>query len=156
MAVHSEIHDRTAVITIDRPEVRNAVDGPTATALQAAFDDVDSDDGVDVAVLTGAAGTFCAGADLKAISAGSGNRVTELPAREIVDSDGPMGHRILRQTHPPSSQLEVAASWERSASKTVSKTATSTGTRCRTDHAVLWPKRQRRPGPTLFRSRTRA
>ena len=118
MAVHSEIHDRTAVITIDRPEVRNAVDGPTATALQAAFDDVDSDDGVDVAVLTGAAGTFCAGADLKAISAGSGNHVTELPAREIVDSDGPMGpsRRVLSKPviaavegHAVAGGLELAA-----------------------------------------------
>ncbi|MEM7285622.1 MAG: crotonase/enoyl-CoA hydratase family protein [Actinomycetota bacterium] len=97
MTVRSEARGRTAVITIDRPDVRNAVDGPTAAALQEAFDAVDSDDGVDVAILTGAAGTFCAGADLKAISAGTGNRVEELGAREIVDSDGPMGpsRRVL-------------------------------------------------------------
>lgn len=97
MTVRSEVHDRTMVITIDRPEVRNAVDGPTAAALQAAFDAVDGDDEVDVAILTGAAGTFCAGADLKAISAGSGNRVIEDEATAIVGSDGPMGpsRRIL-------------------------------------------------------------
>ncbi len=106
MAVHSEIHDRTAVITIDRPEVRNAVDGPTATALQAAFDEVERDDDLDVAILTGSAGTFCAGADLKAISAGSGNRVTELGADEIVGSDGPMGPSRRMLTKPVIAAVE--------------------------------------------------
>ena len=97
MAVRVDHHDRTAVITIDRPEVRNAVDGPTATALQAAFDDVEANDAIDVAILTGAEGTFCAGADLKAISAGSGNRVSEVEAEAIVGSEGPMGpsRRVL-------------------------------------------------------------
>lgn len=97
MTVRTETLDRTAVITIDRPEVRNAVDGPTASALQAAFDAAEDDADVDVVVLTGAGGTFCAGADLKAISAGSGNRVTELGGGEIVGSDGPMGpsRRVL-------------------------------------------------------------
>ena len=97
MTVRSETHGRTAVITIDRPDVRNAVDGPTAAALQEAFDTVDADDDIDVAILTGAQGTFCAGADLKAISAGSGNRVTEAGPDEIVGSDGPMGpsRRVL-------------------------------------------------------------
>ena len=97
MTVRTEITGRAAVVTIDRPEVRNAVDGPTAAALQASFDEIDGDDSVDVAILTGAEGTFCAGADLKAISAGSGNRVTELDAAEIVGSDGPMGpsRRVL-------------------------------------------------------------
>lgn len=97
MTVHSEVHDRTVVITIDRPEVRNAVDGPTAAALQTAFDAVDHDDAIDVAILTGAQGTFCAGADLKAISAGSGNRVTEPRPDQVVNSDGPMGpsRRVL-------------------------------------------------------------
>jgi enoyl-CoA hydratase len=73
-----------AVVTIDRPEVRNAVDAPTAAALADAFREVAADDDVLVAVLTGAGGTFCAGADLGAIDDGRGNRVTP-------DGDGPMG-----------------------------------------------------------------
>ena len=73
-----------AIVTIDRPQVRNAVDRPTAAALAAAFRRFEEDDDLAVAVLTGAGGTFCAGADLKAIATGAGNRVT-------VDGDGPMG-----------------------------------------------------------------
>jgi enoyl-CoA hydratase len=56
------------VITLDRPDVRNAVDGPTAAALADAFRSFDADDGVAVAILTGAGGTFCAGADLRGSS----------------------------------------------------------------------------------------
>jgi enoyl-CoA hydratase/carnithine racemase len=84
MTVRFEVERRCAIITIDRPEVRNAVDGPTAVALAEAFRRFDDSDELDVAVLTGAAGTFCAGADLKAVAAGRGNRVT-------LDGDGPMG-----------------------------------------------------------------
>ena len=84
MTVRFEVEQRCAVITIDRPEVRNAVDGPTAAALADAFRRFDNTDELDVAVLTGAGGTFCAGADLKAVAAGTGNRVTS-------DGDGPMG-----------------------------------------------------------------
>jgi len=73
-----------AVITIDRPEVRNAVDGPTAAALADAFRRFDGDDDLSVAVLTGADGTFCAGADLKAVAGGNGNKVR-------LEGDGPMG-----------------------------------------------------------------
>lgn len=91
MTVRVESEGRVLVVTIDRPEVRNAVDGPTASALDAAFDRLDQDTSLDSAVLTGASGTFCAGADLKAISLDRGNRVTELGPDEIVDSPGPMG-----------------------------------------------------------------
>ncbi|MEM7274631.1 MAG: crotonase/enoyl-CoA hydratase family protein [Actinomycetota bacterium] len=91
MSVHHEIEDRVAVVTIDRPEVRNAVDGPTAVALYDAMAEAEADEGVDVVVLTGAGGTFCAGADLKAIAGDRGNRVTEPGADEIVGSLGPMG-----------------------------------------------------------------
>src|SRR6266446_6504441 len=73
-----------AVVTINRPEVRNAVDDPTAAALVQAFRRFDADEGLAVAVLTGAGGCFCAGADLKAVASGQGNRVT-------ADSDGPLG-----------------------------------------------------------------
>jgi enoyl-CoA hydratase len=72
------------VVTIDRPEVRNAVDQPTAEALAEAFRAFDADDERSVAVLTGAHGHFCAGADLKAIADGRGNRVRP-------EGDGPMG-----------------------------------------------------------------
>jgi enoyl-CoA hydratase len=70
-------------VVLDRPEVKNAVDRPTAEALAEAFRAFDSDEGAKVAVLTGAT-TFCAGADLKAVSQGRGNRVAP-------DGDGPMG-----------------------------------------------------------------
>jgi enoyl-CoA hydratase len=79
------------IITINRPECRNAVDGPTAQQLFDAFVDADRDPDIAVAVLTGAHGTFCAGADLKAVATGNGNRVNADPADEIVGSLGPMG-----------------------------------------------------------------
>ena len=72
------------IVTIDRPEVRNAVDEPTREALAAAFRAFDEEDGASVAILTGAHGVFCAGADLKAFAAGKKRRRTE-------DGDGPMG-----------------------------------------------------------------
>ena len=58
------------VITISRPEARNALDGAAARALAAAADELDADDGLRVGVLTGAGGTFCAGMDLKAFLSG--------------------------------------------------------------------------------------
>lgn len=64
--VHVEQQDHLLIITIDRPAVRNAVDGPTAAALHAAMDRVDTDPAIFAAILTGAGGTFSAGADLKA------------------------------------------------------------------------------------------
>jgi len=84
MTVRTEADGPVLVVTIERPEVRNAVDRPTAEALAAAFRAFDADDGSAVAVLTGAGGTFCAGADLQAVADGRGNRVA-------TDGDGPMG-----------------------------------------------------------------
>lgn len=84
MTVRVEHEGPVTVVTIDRPEVRNAVDGPTAALLADAFREFERDDTRAVAVLTGAGGTFCAGADLKAIAEGRGNRVAP-------DGDGPMG-----------------------------------------------------------------
>jgi enoyl-CoA hydratase len=78
--------DDVLVVTIDRPEVRNAVDGPTAALLADAFRTFEADPTLHVAVLTGAGGTFCAGADLKAITDGRGNRVDP-----DISVDGPMG-----------------------------------------------------------------
>jgi enoyl-CoA hydratase len=69
-------------VLIDRPEARNAVDGPTAQALADAFRAFDADDSAAVAVLAGAGGTFCAGADLKQMS----NRLDPDPS-----TDAPMG-----------------------------------------------------------------
>ncbi|RME21623.1 MAG: crotonase/enoyl-CoA hydratase family protein [Deltaproteobacteria bacterium] len=83
-AVHVERDGPVTTVILDRPAVRNAVDRETADALAAAFRDFDADDDAHVAVLWGAGGTFCAGADLQAIAAGRGNRVAP-------DGDGPMG-----------------------------------------------------------------
>ena len=80
-------------ISINRPAVRNAVDRATADALADAFRAFDTDDTAKVAVLAGEGGSFCAGADLKAISDGRGNRVAP-------DGDGPMGPTRLRLTKP--------------------------------------------------------
>jgi enoyl-CoA hydratase len=73
-----------ATVTINRPAARNAVDRPTADALAAAFRRFDADPALSVAILTGADGVFCAGADLKAVATDRGNRV-------LPDGDGPLG-----------------------------------------------------------------
>jgi enoyl-CoA hydratase len=75
------------IVAIDRPEVRNAVDRATAEALADAFRTFADDDVQLAAVLTGTGGAFCAGADLKAISTGGGERAN----RAAPDGDGPMG-----------------------------------------------------------------
>jgi enoyl-CoA hydratase/carnithine racemase len=82
--VSFDVQDGIAIVTINRPEVRNAVNRPTAQALASAFRRFDDDAALSVAILTGVGGTFCAGADLKAIAGGQGNRVTP-------GGDGPMG-----------------------------------------------------------------
>ncbi len=61
-------------VILDRPDVRNAVDGPTAEALAEAFADFDADADASVAVLFGTGGTFCAGADLKAMGSAAGQQ----------------------------------------------------------------------------------
>jgi enoyl-CoA hydratase len=89
-----EKNDRITIITINRPEVRNAVDGRTAAELADAFRSFEADEGSDVAVLTGAGGHFCAGADLKAISEGtSPNRIDEA-------GDAPMGPSRMLLSKP--------------------------------------------------------
>jgi enoyl-CoA hydratase len=98
-AVRMETPDRVVVVTIDRPDVRNAVDGPTAQALADAFRAFDGDAALDAAVLTGAGGTFCSGADLKAAAAGAGNRVAE-------DGDGPMGPTRMLLSKPVIAAIE--------------------------------------------------
>jgi enoyl-CoA hydratase len=92
-------HNRTTIVTINRPEVRNAVDGPTAARLANAFRDFDADENSDVAILTGAQGTFCAGADLKAVAERSGNRV-------LKEGDGPMGPSRMLLSKPVIAAVE--------------------------------------------------
>ena len=85
MSVTVEQRDRITLVTIERPGARNAVDGSTAAALARAFGDFDDDPAADVAILYGAQGTFCAGADLKAVASG------ENANRLAPGGDGPMG-----------------------------------------------------------------
>ena len=93
MTVRVERDGPVTTVTLDRPERRNAVDGPTAGELADAFRAFDADDEAAVAVLHGAGGTFCAGADLTAVGTGDGNRTEP-------DGDGPMGPTRLRLSKP--------------------------------------------------------
>ncbi|MFD4599288.1 crotonase/enoyl-CoA hydratase family protein [Streptomyces sp. NPDC058464] len=93
MPVRLERKGHVTTVVLSRPEVRNAVDGPTAAGLAAAFREFEADDEARVAVLWGEGGTFCAGADLKAMAGEHRNRVAE-------DGDGPMGPTRLRLSKP--------------------------------------------------------
>ena len=99
MSVHYETDGPLAIVTIDRPAARNAVDGATAAALAEAFRRFEAEESAHVAILTGAGGTFCAGADLKAIATGHGNRVTR-------DGDGPMGPTRMQLGKPVIAAIE--------------------------------------------------
>lgn len=101
--VSFERDGRIGVVTIERPERRNAVDRETAQGLYDAFKAFDADDGLDVAVLTGRGGYFCAGADLKAISTGGGNRIPE------TGDFGPMGCTRLALGKPVIAAVEGPA-----------------------------------------------
>jgi len=87
VGVRYEPDGPVVVVTIDRPDVANAIDRPTADALADAFRRFDADDAASVAVLTGAGGKFCAGADLKAMRQPDASRVTRVEP----DGDGPVG-----------------------------------------------------------------
>jgi enoyl-CoA hydratase len=93
MAVRIEDNGPVRTVILSRPEVRNAVDGPTAVELSRAFREFDADPDASVAVLWGEGGTFCAGADLKAMDTDRGNLITD-------NGDGPMGPSRLRLTKP--------------------------------------------------------
>lgn len=93
--VRVTIEDRITIVTIHRPEVRNAVDRNTAEALAFAFREFDADPLSDVAILTGAGGNFCAGADLKAFN----NHLS-------ADGDGPMGPTRMRLSKPVIAAVE--------------------------------------------------
>jgi enoyl-CoA hydratase len=87
MTVHYETDGRVAIVTLDRPDVANAIDRPTADELVDTLRRFDADDALAVAVLTGANGTFCAGADLKAMREDGAPRAN----RVAPDGDGPVG-----------------------------------------------------------------
>jgi enoyl-CoA hydratase len=86
-------------VSITRPEVRNAVDPDTASALKTAFERFDKADSVAVAVLTGVGGHFCAGYDLKALAAGPSRKRPE-------NGDGPMGPTRMMLTKPVIAAIE--------------------------------------------------
>jgi enoyl-CoA hydratase len=96
-----DIDGPVCVITIDRPHARNAVDGPTAQLLVEHFTEFERDAGLAVAILTGANGTFCAGADLKAVASGNGNRV-----ESDMSLPGPMGPTRMAFTKPVIAAVE--------------------------------------------------
>ncbi len=98
-AVRVETDGPVTTVHLHRPDVRNAVDGPTAAALADAFRAFDADPDAAVAVLHGEGGVFCAGADLKAIGSDRGNSVTE-------DGDGPMGPSRMRLSKPVIAAIE--------------------------------------------------
>lgn len=93
MTVRIERDGAVWTVIVDRPEVRNAVDRETAEALADAFEAFETDPRARVGVLTGAGGTFCSGADLKAIAAGTPNRLQP-------DGRAPLGPSRLRLSKP--------------------------------------------------------
>jgi enoyl-CoA hydratase len=91
LPVRVERSGRVTTVILDRPHVRNAVDGPTAVALAEAFTEFEADGDASVAVLCGAGGTFCAGADLRAMSN---------PLDPDVSTTAPMGPSRLQLSKP--------------------------------------------------------
>src|SRR5580704_15574094 len=87
------------VVTITRPERRNAVDSVCADQLRRAFEDFDRDEEQSVAVLTGTQGTFCAGADLKAVAEGDRRPIPD-------EGTGPMGPTRLTLSKPVIAAVE--------------------------------------------------
>lgn len=102
MTVAVEQRGRVRVVTIDRPQVRNAVDRVTADALDAAMADADADDDTHAVVLTGAGGTFCSGADLHALATGDPARANAVERAHR----GPMGPTRRRMGTPTIAAVE--------------------------------------------------
>ena len=98
MQVLVEKSGAVCTVVINRPEVRNAVDGPTSEMLYRAFIEFDADDETRVAVLCGAGGNFCAGADLKAVASGDLSRMN--PINEDMSKCAPMGPTRLLLSKP--------------------------------------------------------
>jgi enoyl-CoA hydratase len=99
VSVRYEVDGAVVTVTIDRPEVRNAVDSATAAALVECFERFDADEALNVAVLTGAGGTFCAGFDLKELASGRGDRLG-------VTGQGPMGPTRMQLGKPVIAAVE--------------------------------------------------
>jgi enoyl-CoA hydratase len=99
VAVHYEAAGAVVTITIDRPDVRNAVDSATADQLVECFLRFAADEALSSAVLTGARSNFCAGFDLKAVAAGEPNHLAE-------DGQGPMGPTRLALDKPVIAAIE--------------------------------------------------
>src|SRR5437764_941240 len=93
MAVRVERDGAVTTVVLDRPDARNAVDGPAAAALAEAFRDFEADGRAHAGVLWGAGGTFCAGADLKALGGPDANRAQP-------GGDGPMGPTRMQLSKP--------------------------------------------------------
>jgi enoyl-CoA hydratase len=91
--IEFEVRGNVAVITINRPEARNAVNGDVARGLEAAIDRLEADDSLWVGVLTGKGPVFCAGADLKAINSGQ--------AHELATSRGGFAGFVARERTKP-------------------------------------------------------
>ncbi len=105
MTVRYEVEGPVVVVTIDRPEVRNAVNAETAAALRESFARFDRDEELNVAVLTGAGGTFCAGYDLKELAHSGGRPLPDLPAQAGV-GHGPMGPTRMLLSKPVIAAIE--------------------------------------------------
>ncbi|MFV1970247.1 MAG: crotonase/enoyl-CoA hydratase family protein [Acidimicrobiia bacterium] len=99
MSVTIERNGPVGTVVLERPEARNAVDGPTAQALYEAFLALDEDDGIAVCVLWGSGGTFCSGADLKAIGTERMNKVEP-------EGSAPMGPTRLMMSKPVIAAIE--------------------------------------------------
>jgi enoyl-CoA hydratase/carnithine racemase len=102
MPVHFEIDAPIAIVTIDRADVANAIDRPTAEELADAFRRFEGDESLAVAVLTGASGKFCAGADLKAMQEDGAPRASRVEP----DGDGPVGPTRMLLTKPVIAAVE--------------------------------------------------
>jgi enoyl-CoA hydratase len=102
MTVRYETDGVVAIVTLDRPDVANAIDRPTADELVAALRRFEADDSLSVAVLTGAGGTFCAGADLKAMREEGAPRASRVEP----DGDGPVGPTRMLLAKPVIAAVE--------------------------------------------------
>jgi enoyl-CoA hydratase len=91
--VEIEKRDRVAIITLNRPEARNAMSSEIATAVEAALDDFEADDAITVVIITGKGSTFCAGADLKKVAKGKGG--------ELITKRGGFGGIVTRTFPKP-------------------------------------------------------
>lgn len=107
-AVRVERQGSVTTVLLHRPQARNAVDRPTATALSEAFLAFEADETASVAVFAGEGGAFCAGADLKAVATGGGNRIAD-PTGEALDPSGPMGPSRMVLSKPVIAAIEGPA-----------------------------------------------